>query len=318
LKEAQQKRSCPITSFALGSINLPISLAMHQKPFRAIEFFSGIGGWSLAAKNLGSVAAAYDISQIANSVYQHNVGKMPHVRELASVCASEIAGHDADTWLMSPPCQPFCRMGNGHGLDDPRSAAFLRLMDLLLEARPRYFVLENVEGFLESDAFALLLQHFAVLSLKWRALKLCPTQFGIPNRRPRVFVLASAYGINAQEPPCIEPGPIRDYLDSPEDASLCLSSEIIARHGPGLDIVTPESCRSACFIGGYGKRFVGSGSFLKTANGIRRFSPKEISRLMGYPPDFAFPDGLSPINQYKLLGNGLNIVVVKWVLEQME
>jgi site-specific DNA-cytosine methylase len=97
---------------------------------------------------------------------------------------------------------------------------------------------------------------------------------------------------------------------------LYLSEVAISRHGPGLDIVAPESTRSACFIGGYGKRFVGSGSFLKTEKGLRRFSPPEISRLMGYPPSFGFPHGI-PINkQYQLLGNGLNLVVAEWVLDR--
>jgi DNA (cytosine-5)-methyltransferase 1/tRNA (cytosine38-C5)-methyltransferase len=116
--------------------------------------------------------------------------------------------------------------------------------------------------------------------------------------------------------PSLEPRPISCFLDSIEDESLYLSDEIIAKHGPGLDLVTPESSRSSCFIGGYGKRFVGGGSFLQTQTGVRRFSPMEISRMLGYPPDFRFPPGLSLNNQYKLLGNGLNIVVAKWALQQ--
>jgi DNA (cytosine-5)-methyltransferase 1/tRNA (cytosine38-C5)-methyltransferase len=208
-------------------------------------------------------------------------------------------------------------MGKGRTLGDPRSAAFKHLMDLLTEAKPKMFVLENVEGFLESDAFALLSQRLGTIGLEWRTFNLCPTQFGIPNRRPRVFVLASSNGVRSAAPPLVEPKPIINYLDSTEDESLYLSSEIIARHRLGMDIVVPESLASACFIGGYGKRFVGSGSFLQTSKGMRRFSPREISRLLGYPPDFAFPSDLPLKNQYKLLGNGLNIVVAEWALGQI-
>jgi len=292
-----------------------IVLAMSNQ--RAIEFFSGIGGWRYALKSLGTVVSAYDISEVANSVYRLNFGQSPNTRELASVSLDEILALKADVWLMSPPCQPFCRMGNGRGIMDTRSAAFMRLMYLLIEARPRYLALENVDGFHKSDAFAILTGQLEYIGLTWRCFNLCPTQFGIPNRRPRVFVLASSNGVRDAIPPSIEPCQISDYLDAIEHEILYLSDEVISRHGLGLDIVTKESNRSACFIGGYGKRYVGAGSFLKTEKGIRRFSPGELARLLGYPPDFRFVPGLPLNNQYKLLGNGLNLVVAEWVLGQL-
>ena len=266
---------------------------------------------------LGRVVSAFDISEIANSVYKLNFGDSPSARELATIPMREISALAANTWLMSPPCQPFCRMGENRDLKDARAAAFVHLMDLLIEIRPERLVLENVEGFLEADGFTLLAQRLSDTGLKWRCFNLCPTQFGVPNRRPRVYVAASANGVKDGALPSIEPYPMVDYLDSCEDESLYLSAETIARHGPGLDLVTPESRRSACFIGGYGKRFVGGGSFLKTQNGVRRFSPKEISRLLGYPPDFRFPHEIPLNKQYKLLGNGLNLVVAEWVLNQL-
>jgi site-specific DNA-cytosine methylase len=284
---------------------------------RTIEFFSGIGGWRHALKGRGQPVSALDISEVANSVYRHNFGDSPIAREIAAIPASEIIAMNGDTWLMSPPCQPFCRMGKGLGLEDARSAAFLHLMDLIVEIRPKTMVLENVVGFLESAAFALLSKRLDSLDYKWHCFKLCPTQFGIPNRRPRVFVAASIIDVQNETPPMIDPQPLCKYLDTTEDESLYLSEVVISRHGPGLDIVAPESTRCACFIGGYGKRFVGSGSFLKTEKGLRRFSPPEISRLMGYPPSFGFPPRI-PINkQYQLLGNGLNLVVAEWVLDRV-
>ena len=288
---------------------------------RAIEFFSGIGGWRYAMNGLnglGRVVSAYDISEIANSVYKLNFGDSPTVRELATIPVGEIRALAANAWLMSPPCQPFCRMGKSLGLNDARAAAFIHLMGLLIEARPQRFVLENVEGFLESEGFELLAQRLNDISLRWRCISACPTRFGIPNRRPRVYVAASAHGVRNDVLPLIEPSPLFNYLDTDEDESLYLSPETTARHGPGLDLATPESRSSACFIGGYGKRFVGGGSFLKTNKGVRRFSPGEVSRLLGYPPGFRFPDGIPLNKQYKLLGNGLNIAVAEWVLGQLD
>jgi site-specific DNA-cytosine methylase len=284
---------------------------------KSIEFFSGLGGWRYALEEPGQVISAYDISDIANRAYLHNFGVEPHALELASVPASVIEKSGANTWLMSPPCQPYCKMGKGLDLEDPRSAAFRHLINLIPLAGPKRIILENVEGFLVSNAFALLSERLKSTGMKWCCISLCPTQFGIPNRRPRVYVVADTDEPRLEKPPFVKPCLIAEYLDATEDVSLYLSTETLARHGSGMDMVTKDSCCSACFIGGYGKRFVGSGSFLKTSKGVRRFSPKEISRLLGYPSEFSFPSGIPLNKQYKLLGNGLNLVVARWVVNQV-
>ena len=62
---------------------------------------------------------------------------------------------------------------------------------------------------------------------------------------------------------------------------------------------------------------VRSGSFLETVQGVRRFSPTEVARLLGLPAAFRFPDAVPLEKRYKLLGNGLCIPVAAWVLERL-
>jgi site-specific DNA-cytosine methylase len=285
---------------------------------RALELFSGLGGWRYALGELGSVVAAYDISPAANAAYELNHGERPHARELATLPAECLKAHGTDTWLLSPPCQPFCRMGNRQGLADPRCKAFLRLMAIFEEAPPKQLVLENVEGFLGSDAHALLIATLDRHGLHTQEYRLCPTQFGLPNQRPRVFVLASKRRLPHDPPPGLKPGPLAPFLDSEEDASLYLGAAVLARHKPGLDLVRSQDHRTACFIGGYGQRYVGSGSFLVTERGIRRFSTREVARLLGLPEAFRFPENTPQEKRYKLLGNGLSIPVARWVVQQLE
>lgn len=280
---------------------------------RAIEFFSGLGGWRLALAGRAEVVAAYDISPAANRTYALNHGHEPLARELATLPARQLEAHRADTWVMSPPCQPFCRMGNRSDLEDLRSRAFIHLMGRLGELRPERLLLENVSGFEGSRAHGLLHETLARAGYRHRELQLCPTRFGIPNQRPRYFLAASLGTISSEAPPEDACGPLRPYLDDPEDAALYLDEATETRHCPGLDLVRPEDTRSACFIGGYGRRFVGSGSFLLTGEGIRRFSPAEVSRLMGLPAEFRFPDSVDLNKRYKLLGNSLSIPVARWV-----
>ena len=84
-----------------------------------------------------------------------------------------------------------------------------------------------------------------------------------------------------------------------------------------MDFVTPEDRRSTCFIGGYGQRYVGSGSFLRTERGVRRFSPSEVGRLLGLPEGFRFPERVPLEARYRLLGNGLSIPVAAWALDHL-
>lgn len=281
---------------------------------RVLELFSGVGGWRFALPPTASVVAAYDMSPAANATYALNHGERPRPRELATIPPRELADLGADTWVLSPPCQPYCRMGLKADLADARARAFLRLLEVLEEAPPERLVLENVEGFLESESHARLAEVLGRKGFHRRTLRLCPTALGVPNLRPRVYVLASREPLPARALPGGELGPLSAYLDAVEDPALYLPEPVRAKHWMGLDLVRPEDRRSACFIGGYGQRFVGSGSFLVTERGVRRFSPAEVARLLGLPGTFRFPEGLGLEKRYKLLGNGLSIPAARWVL----
>ena len=43
---------------------------------------------------------------------------------------------------------------------------------------------------------------------------------------------------------------------------------------------------------------------------LRYFSPSEICLLLGFPPEFSFPDSVTLKQQYKVLGNSLSVSVV--------
>ncbi|HET8714531.1 MAG TPA: DNA cytosine methyltransferase [Holophagaceae bacterium] len=281
---------------------------------RALELFSGLGGWRYALGARGRVAAAYDISPAANATYALNHGEAPVAKELATAPAAELTRHGADTWLLSPPCQPFCRMGRKRDLEDPRSRAFLNLLRILEAAPPVRLALENVEGFLGSEAHGRLRAVLDRHGFDVAERRLCPSSLGLPNLRPRVYVVASRRGLAAPPLPEAAPAPLSAYLDPEPDPALELAPELFTRHGPGLDLARPEDRRSACFIGGYGQRLVGSGSFLRTPGGARRFSPAEIARLLGLPPAFRFPPEVSLEKRYKLLGNGLSVPAARWIL----
>lgn len=50
---------------------------------------------------------------------------------------------------MSPPCQPYTRIGLQQGSVDARAKSFLHLLKVLgeMENKPKYILVENVKGF---------------------------------------------------------------------------------------------------------------------------------------------------------------------------
>lgn len=124
-----------------------------MEPLRVLELYSGIGGMHHALRESrvpAHVVAAIDVSTVANEVYKHN---FPHTHLLAKtiegISLEEFDKLSFNMILMSPPCQPFTRIGLQGDMSDRRTNSFLYILDILprLQKLPKYILLENVKGF---------------------------------------------------------------------------------------------------------------------------------------------------------------------------
>ncbi len=62
--------------------------------------------WEEASKEREvQVIQCFDVSELANKVYENNFKKKPSVRSIEHLDSTYIDSLGADTWLMSPPCQ---------------------------------------------------------------------------------------------------------------------------------------------------------------------------------------------------------------------
>ncbi|XP_042331942.1 tRNA (cytosine(38)-C(5))-methyltransferase isoform X2 [Sceloporus undulatus] len=97
-----------------------------------------------------------------------------------------------DMILMSPPCQPFTRIGRQGDVSDPRTQSFLYILDILprLAKLPKYLLLENVKGFETSSARDELIQTLEKCGFTYQEFLLSPTCLTIPNSRLRYFLMA--------------------------------------------------------------------------------------------------------------------------------
>lgn len=157
-----------------------------------LDLFSGPGGLSLGLQKAGAdIHAAVELNRDAMSTYASHTANAIHFNtDIRSVDFSAFKGK-IDLIAGGPPCQPFSLGGLRKATSDARNMVpeYLRCIKVV---RPYVFLMENVPGLTMSDAkpyFEGVLQEMAELGyqLNWTILN--SADFGIPQKRRRLFVL---------------------------------------------------------------------------------------------------------------------------------
>ena len=133
-----------------------------------------------------------DINTSANEVYRFNFpGTNQKARNIESLTSNELNKLKPDVIMMSPPCQPFTRVGRKLDVSDPRCASFLHLVDILSQLETvAYILMENVLGFETSEMRDLFVKALKHSNFHFREFLLSPESVDIPNSRTRYFLLA--------------------------------------------------------------------------------------------------------------------------------
>ncbi len=296
---------------------------------RAVEFFSGIGGFAEACRTLDygkldwqeiDIVCSFDQSAEANEVYFANFGRRPTAHNLDSIRHEHI--HESDLWWLSPPCTPYSRRGKAKDMNDARAVSFLNVMQLFSKHLPKYLLLENVLGFADSQAQARLVTMLQDAGYSFKQLHICPTMFGVPMRRPRYFLLARRDGktIGDSRIEHSDSASLSSFLETNPDPKLTLEREQMNRFGESLNVIDPkvDDAYAICFTSNYWKCMKASGSFLKNYDDtLRRFSDREILRLLGFRNTFTFPEQFSFNARWRLLGNSLDVRSVQFAMQTL-
>lgn len=162
------------------------------------DWFSGVGGIRLGLERAGhACVGACEIDAFARKVYSARFGHAPEFEDIRSVRAAALPA--ADLWAGGFPCQDLSTAGKRAGLGDraapgsTRSGLVWTWLGLVGQVRPKWLLMENVPGLLHSNKgedFGALLAALDDLGYvgAWRVLD--AQNFGVPQRRRRVFVLA--------------------------------------------------------------------------------------------------------------------------------
>lgn len=159
------------------------------------SFFAGIGGFDHGFENAGMKCRFQcELNDFRREVLSKNFPNIILKSDIKLVNANDIP--ETDLWCGGFPCQDLslANQGKRKGLDGDRSGLFFEFYRLLRERKPKWIVLENVPGLLNShggDDFKILLSALDELGygLAWRVFD--AKYFGTPQRRRRVFIVGS-------------------------------------------------------------------------------------------------------------------------------
>src|SRR5712692_7817863 len=124
-----------------------------------LSLFTGAGGLDYGFEAAGfRTAVALEFDQQCAETLRASRAEWPLiVDDIADVSTGHILQQaklkveEADVLIGGPPCQPFSKSGfwargEAGRLNDPRAATLKGYLRVLEEARPRTFLIENVEG----------------------------------------------------------------------------------------------------------------------------------------------------------------------------
>lgn len=329
-----------------------------SKPSRptAIDCFAGCGGMSQGFKQAGfKVIGAIEIDADAASVYELN-------HPTAHMWSQDIRTVTSDDILMQlgidvgeldllggcPPCQGFSTLRTYNGgrlVRDSQNELIFEFQRLVLGLMPKRVMLENVPGLLEN----LRLKKFraALEGAGYEAIVdvLNVGEYGVPQRRRRLVLLASRVSSVAFAKPSKKFRTVRDAIgtlptagksgdplhDIPEKRSPCVTARIrLVPADGGSRTSLPTHLRLECHKNSDGFKDVygrmawdelaptittgcfnpSKGRFLHPEED-RAITMREAALLQSFPKSYKFPARLGKVKIATMIGNALPPCFIK-------
>ena len=215
---------------------LPFLDDVLDSKIQGLSFFSGAGGLDIGAQLAGiKVLTSLDFEKDAietlkaNKFFSHTSHRCDDIRNVKSLDYSETLKKNNPEKLVllgGPPCQPFSKAGYWRtlsqrlGPDDPRNmiGSYLRIID---EIKPDGFILENVESILHPhniQAVYDLANAIEQMNYHYVLVKANACDYGVPQKRKRVFFIASRKKINTL--------PQQTHFETPKEGQLAYEKVI--------------------------------------------------------------------------------------------
>lgn len=178
--------------------------------YRTIDLFAGIGGIRRGFELTGKFrnVKSADIDKYAAATYKHLYGEDSLNDVTSEDFKKELETIQFEALCAGFPCQSFSRAGLQEGfLNATKGTLFFDVADIIKRTRPHTFLLENVDNLLSHDkgnTFRTIVEtlvteldykvigvHETEDGLTWsnESFKRNSKDFGVPQNRPRVFIM---------------------------------------------------------------------------------------------------------------------------------
>lgn len=161
-----------------------------------IDLFAGCGGLSLGFEMAGfDIPLAIEKDEWASDTYKCNNKKTKvitsDIKEIVDLDSLLGRGMVIDGIIGGPPCQGFSLSGN-RDKNDPRNSLFMEFVRFVKFYKPKFFVMENVNGILSMKTKAnklvkdIILKEYDKAGYNVKICKLNAAEYGVPQARLRV------------------------------------------------------------------------------------------------------------------------------------
>ncbi|MBJ8451606.1 DNA cytosine methyltransferase [Acinetobacter bereziniae] len=272
-----------------------LQLLDQLQQIRFIDLFAGIGGFHLALANQGAKCVfASEINENAVKTYleNHALEKEKMHGDITLIDPNNIPDHEV--LCAGFPCQPFSQAGHKKGFEDVRGTLFFNILKILEAKQPKAYFLENVRGLLKHDdgrTFSIIKEKLENLGYTFQSFVVKSSDYGLPQHRPRLFMIGFKDG--------------ETQIELPEKLPLKLTMSDI------LEGNCEKEIGFTLRVGGrgsvYGDRR--NWEFYKVDGEIRRITSNEGKLMQGFPKNFKFP--VSEVEAMKQLGNSVSVDVIE-------
>lgn len=307
-----------------------------------IDLFAGIGGFKIAFSEAGAKCImACEIDKFCQEVYQKNYEPdYPIHSDITKLNTVDIANFDL--LCGGFPCQAFSLAGKKRGFEDTRGTLFFDVARILKDKKPKAFLLENVKNLVSHDkgnTFKVITN--TLLELGYEIdYQVVNSKYFVPQNRERIFIWGIRKDLNKNIKAIKENiqntiaeneqkgiPHIKNILESQVDAKFTLSDKLwsyLQNHakkhaalgnGFGYGLIDPQIHQTTRTISA---RYHKDGSEIlikQDGKNPRKLTPKEASRLQGYPDSFKIVS--SNTQAYKQFGNSVAVPVVTMIAKEL-
>ena len=305
---------------------------------RFLDVFSGIGGFRAGLEKAGHTCVGHierDVYAIKSysAIYdlKENEYDRKDITEIEDF--TELRGK-VDLLCGGFPCQSFSIAGRRRGFDDVRGTMFFHLARILKQAKPPFFLFENVKGLLSHDkgeTFKTIITCLDELGydIEWQLLN--SKNFGVPQNRERVYIIGYLRGSGGRKIFPLKRASGKDYGNEYTTTVIGEKENTVkiknctkkgyqeAKPGDGINLAYPESKTRRGRVGDQISNTLTANGNMGTLEWsgekyrIRKLTPKECWRLQGFS-DEAFEKakatGMSDSQLYKQAGNAVTVNVI--------